>query len=187
MGSDLAAQLLSHQTNSHFGSYFLIISRMTASKKISSHNNGGVGVGLNDCKKLSLFFLTHMVKQISVFLTTQLVDTIQLLEVNYKKEAPYRKPRSTKSSFAARRLLGRRRSRPDADPLLLVLDEHRTGRGNRVHLQEQGRRLVVLHQGLPGAELHQQQRRQADRCERAVEPLAVRGEAELDGDRKSVV
>ncbi|BAS97823.1 Os06g0484450 [Oryza sativa Japonica Group] len=34
---------------------------------------------------------------------------------------------------------------------------------------------------LPGAELHEQQRRQADRRERAVEPLAVRAEPELNG------
>lgn len=40
---------------------------------------------------------------------------------------------------------------------------------------------MVLHQRLAGAELHQQQRGEAHRGQEAVEPLAVGGEAELDG------
>lgn len=40
---------------------------------------------------------------------------------------------------------------------------------------------MVLDQGLPGGELHQQQRGESDRGEQAVEPLAVAGEAELNG------
>lgn len=75
----------------------------------------------------------------------------------------------------------RRRPRPRADPLLLVLDEQRGGRGDGVRLQEQRGRLVVLHQGLPGAQLHEQHRGEPQRRERAVEPLAVGGEAELHG------
>uniref|UniRef100_A0A8R7U9K1 Uncharacterized protein n=1 Tax=Triticum urartu TaxID=4572 RepID=A0A8R7U9K1_TRIUA len=75
------------------------------------------------------------------------------MEASYGRDQ--NQPRRASSLFAARRRLGRRRRRPDADPLLLVLDVHGARRDDRVHLQEQRGRLVVLDQRLAGAELHQ--------------------------------
>lgn len=72
--------------------------------------------------------------------------------------------------------------RPHAELLLLVLDEHGSRGRSRVNLQEYDARGVVGDDGLTGAELDEEERREAQCGEVAVEALAVRGEAELDGE-----